>query len=157
LISVSSLAHSFIIDPDDETYIQYEIFTPEELEEIRNTGAKDLPNMPDDLLKYIGSFRKKTTADLRMVLDTRQDWEGRNFDKTKHFDFDWIKNIVHSLLPEYEFGTLQRKHLETWYNVHVWSLIDKSFSDLEGMDATRGESCSLTSSKRKIREGLFKE
>ncbi|CAG8705912.1 16659_t:CDS:2 [Funneliformis caledonium] len=28
------LAHSFIIDPYDEKYIQYEIFTPEELEEI---------------------------------------------------------------------------------------------------------------------------
>ncbi|RGB23968.1 hypothetical protein C1646_517372 [Rhizophagus diaphanus] len=133
---------------------------PEELEEIRNTGAKGLPKMPDDLLKYIGSFRKKTTADLRMVLDTRQVWEGRNFDETKHFDFDWVKNIVHSLLPEYEFGTLQRKHLETWYNIHVWSLIDKSFSDLEGMDATRGESCSLASSKRKnkrrIVQGIVK-
>jgi hypothetical protein len=56
LIWVSSLAHSFIIDPDDETYIQYEIFTPEELKEIRNTEVKGLQEMPVDLLKYIGSF-----------------------------------------------------------------------------------------------------
>jgi hypothetical protein len=49
---VSSLAHSFIIDPDDETYIQ-----------------NDVPKMPTDLLKYLGSFRKKTTEDLRIVLE----------------------------------------------------------------------------------------
>ncbi|CAG8626910.1 12729_t:CDS:2, partial [Funneliformis mosseae] len=116
------LAHSFIIDPDDETYIQNNVFTSEELEEIQ---------------------------DLRIVLEARQNWEGRNFIRTKHFDFDWIKNSVHNLLLEYESGTLQRKHLEQWYNIHVWSLIDKSFNELEEVDVSRGESCSLASSKRK--------
>ena len=140
---VSSLAHSFIIDPDDETYIQNNVFTSEELEEIRNMEIKDLPKMPTELLKYLGSFRKKTTEDLRIVLEARQNWEGRNFIRTKHFDFDWIKNSVHNLLLEYESGTLQRKHLEQWYNIHVWSLIDKSFNELEEVDVSRGESCNV--------------
>ncbi|CAI2191858.1 18201_t:CDS:2 [Funneliformis geosporum] len=119
------LAHSFIINPDDETYIQNNVFTSEELEEIRNMETKDLPEMPTELLKYLGSFRKKTTEDLRIVLEARQNWE------------------------EYESDTLQRKHLEQWYNIHVWSLIDKSFNELEEVVVSRGESCSLASSKRK--------
>ncbi|CAG8712180.1 7780_t:CDS:2, partial [Funneliformis caledonium] len=106
------LTHSFIIDPDDETYIQNNVFISEELEEIRNMEIKDLPKMPTELLKYLGSFRKKMTEDLRIVLEARQNWEGRNFIRTKHFDFDWIKNSVYNLLLEYESGTLQQKHLD---------------------------------------------
>ncbi|PKC58022.1 hypothetical protein RhiirA1_471610 [Rhizophagus irregularis] len=83
------------------------------------------------------------------MLDKRQNWEGKNFDKTKHFDFDWIKHSVHSLLLEFESGTLKQNHLETWYNIHIWSLIDKSFNELIGVDVARGESCSLASAKRK--------
>ncbi|CAB4435684.1 unnamed protein product [Rhizophagus irregularis] len=143
------LAHSFVIDPDDETYYQNKLFTSEELEEIRETESKDLPKMPIELLKYISSFRTKTTEKLRIMLDKRQNWEGKNFDKTKHFDFDWIKHSVHSLLLEFESGTLKQNHLETWYNIHIWSLIDKSFNELIGVDVARGESCSLASAKRK--------
>ena len=100
-------------------------------------------------VKYLSSFRKKTTENLRIVLEARQNWEDKNFIRTKHFDFDWIKNSVHNLLLEYESGTLQRKHLEQWYNIHVWSLIDKSFNELEEVVVSKGESCSLASSKRK--------
>ena len=31
---------------------------PEELKEIQNFSKKKLPSMPDDLLKYLNSFRK---------------------------------------------------------------------------------------------------
>jgi hypothetical protein len=105
--------------------------------------------MPSELLNYITSFRTKTTENLRIVLDTRQNWEGKNFDRAKHFDFDWIKHSVHSLLLEFEANTLDQNHLEAWYNIHIWSLIDKSFNELKGMDVARGESCSLASAKRK--------
>ncbi|CAG8749377.1 12052_t:CDS:1, partial [Racocetra fulgida] len=40
-------------------------------------------------------------------------------------------------------------HLEAWYNIHVWSFIDKSFNELEGIDVSRGELYSLASSKCK--------
>ncbi|CAJ0866298.1 7646_t:CDS:10 [Entrophospora sp. SA101] len=136
------LAHSFIIDPDDESYIKNNIFTSEELKEICNTEAKDLPEMPNELLKYISSFRMKTTKDLHIALDVRQDWEGGNFDRIKHFDFDWVKN-------KFESDTLQQKHLEAWHNVHIWSFIDRCFNELRGVDIARGESFSIASSKRK--------
>ncbi|CAG8591666.1 6887_t:CDS:2 [Ambispora gerdemannii] len=143
------LAHSFIIDPDDETYIKNNIFTSEELSEICDTEAKNLPEMSIELLKYISSFRMKTTKDLRVALDVRQDWEGENFDRINHFDFDWVKNTIYNLLLEFESDTLQQKHLEAWHNVHIWSFIDKCFNELKGVDIARGESCSLASSKRK--------
>ncbi|CAG8502910.1 14391_t:CDS:2 [Cetraspora pellucida] len=136
------------------------IFNSEELKEIRDTGAKNLPEMPSELLKYISSFRMKTTKDLRVELCVRQDWEGENFDKIKHFNFDWVKNSIYNLILEYESDTLQQKHLEAWHNIHIWSFIDKCFNELEGVDIARGESCSLASSKRKnnrrIVQGIVK-
>lgn len=56
--SYEHLCHSFLLDPDDKNYIQQGIFTREELEEIKNFSKKELPLMPDDLLKYLNSFRK---------------------------------------------------------------------------------------------------
>ncbi|CAJ0900874.1 3584_t:CDS:2, partial [Entrophospora sp. SA101] len=88
------------------------------------------------------SFRMKTTKDLHIALDVRQDWEGGNFDRIKHFDFDWVKN-------KFESDTLQQKHLEAWHNVHIWSFIDRCFNELRGVDIARGESFSIASSKRK--------
>ncbi|CAG8628090.1 10850_t:CDS:2, partial [Diversispora eburnea] len=157
---LESLAHSFIIDPDDESYIQNNVFTSEDLKEIRDTSSKDLPETPTDLLKYISFFRRKTTEELRIALDTRQDWEGKNFNKTRHFNFDWVKNSVYNLVLEFESNMLQQSHLEAWYNIHVWAFIDKSFNELEGVDIVRGESCSIASSKRKnnrrIIQGIVK-
>ncbi|CAG8596403.1 1176_t:CDS:2 [Diversispora eburnea] len=130
------------------------------LKEIRDTCSKDLPEMPTDLLKYVSFFRRKTTEELRIALDTRQDWEGKNFNKTRHFNFDWVKNSVYNLVLEFESDMLQQSHLEAWYNIHVWTFIDKSFNELEGVDIVRGESCSLASSKRKnnrrIIQGIVK-
>ncbi|RIB14842.1 hypothetical protein C2G38_1620653 [Gigaspora rosea] len=85
----------------------------------------------------------------------RQDCEGRNFDRTKYFNFDWIKNTIHSLLLEFESGTLQQDHLEAWYNIHVWSFIDKFFNELEGINVSIGELCSLASSKRKNKKRVI--
>ncbi|RHZ73769.1 hypothetical protein Glove_229g119 [Diversispora epigaea] len=116
--------------------------------------------MPRQLLEYISSFRVKTTKDLRIVLDIRQEWEGKNFERIKHFNFDWVKNSIYNLLLEYESDILQQKHLEAWHNIHIWSLIDKCFNELEGVDIARGESCSIASSKRKnnrrIVQGIVK-
>ncbi|KAF0354455.1 hypothetical protein F8M41_014994 [Gigaspora margarita] len=50
------LAHSFIIDPDDETYNL--IFTEEELNEFRSYNSKEFPEVPDDLLEYLLKYDK---------------------------------------------------------------------------------------------------
>ncbi|CAG8720718.1 16169_t:CDS:10, partial [Dentiscutata erythropus] len=57
-ITSTALCHSFLIDSDDKNYIQQGIFTREELEEIKNFSKKELLLVPDDLLKYLNSFRK---------------------------------------------------------------------------------------------------
>ncbi|CAG8728820.1 21744_t:CDS:10 [Racocetra persica] len=142
------LCHSFLIDPDDKNYIQQGIFTREELEEIKNFSKKELPLVPDDLLKYLNSFRKSNTSDLRELI-FRSDLRDQPFDRSKNFDYDWIRNTIYNLVLEYEANHLEKDHLETWIMLHVWSFIDKAFLDIEGMEIVRGESCSYASSNRK--------
>ncbi|CAG8661214.1 6334_t:CDS:10, partial [Ambispora gerdemannii] len=142
------LCHSFLIDPDDKNYIQQGIFTPEELKEIQNFSKKKLPSMPDDLLKYLNSFRKSNTSDLRELI-FRSDLHDQLFDRSKNFDYDWIRNTTYNLVLEYEANHLAKDHLETWIMLHVWSFIDKIFLDIDGMEIVRGESCSYASSNRK--------
>lgn len=51
-----SLAQSFIIDPDDPVYHVNNIFTQEELEEIRNFNKKSLPKPPSRLVDFLLTF-----------------------------------------------------------------------------------------------------
>ncbi|RIA79722.1 hypothetical protein C1645_47907 [Glomus cerebriforme] len=140
------LCHSFLIDPDDENYIQQGIFTCEELEEIKNFDKKELPLMPNDLLKYLNSFRK--TSDLRELI-FRPGLHDQPFDRSKNFDYDWIRNTIYNLVLEYEANHLTKDHLEAWIMLHIWTFIDKAFLDIDGMEITRGESCSYASSNRR--------
>ncbi|GET03382.1 C2H2-type zinc finger transcription factor [Rhizophagus clarus] len=142
------LSHSFILDPDDENYLNEGIFTKDELVEIRSFQAKSLPTIPKELLTYLNSFRPKTTADLRRLVFRQEDMD-QNFDRQKDFDRDWIRNTVYNLLREYEANSLKKDHLEMWLLLHVWSFIDKAFENLKDVEAVRGESCSLASSERK--------
>ena len=47
-----------------------------------------------------------------------------NYNKDKSFDLDWIKRTIYTLARLYEDGSLNKDHLEQWYNIHVWSFID---------------------------------
>ncbi|RUS35400.1 hypothetical protein BC938DRAFT_470676 [Jimgerdemannia flammicorona] len=91
------LSQSFIVDPDDTSYIAHGVFTEGELTEIEETDTKSLPDIPIDLMKYMNSFRKSSIEELRSQLSMVQDWEGANFRREYHFDHDWIKNSVHNL------------------------------------------------------------
>ncbi|CAG8683274.1 1470_t:CDS:2, partial [Scutellospora calospora] len=46
----------------------------------------------------------------------------------------------------------KKDHLEGWLLSHVWLFIDKAFENIEGVEAIRGESCSIASSSRKNRD-----
>ncbi|CAG8744498.1 20369_t:CDS:2, partial [Dentiscutata erythropus] len=142
------LCHSFLIDLDDKNYIQQGIFIREELEEIKNFSKKELPLVPDDLLKYLNSFQKSNTSDLRELI-FRSDLHDQPFDRSKNFDYDWIRNTIYNLVLEYEANHLEKDHLETWIILHMWSFIDKAFLDIEGIEIVRGESCSYVLSNRK--------
>ncbi|CAI2193323.1 9881_t:CDS:2, partial [Funneliformis geosporum] len=95
------LAHSFIINLDDETYNS--IFTEEELNEIRTYNSKELPEVPDYLLEYLLKYEKDSLEELREVLTEKESWEGRNYDKSNHFNFEWIKRSMHNLKNKREY------------------------------------------------------
>ncbi|RIA81831.1 hypothetical protein C1645_789518 [Glomus cerebriforme] len=143
------LAHSFIIDPDDETYNS--IFTEEELDEIRTYNRKEFPEISDDLLEYLLKYEKDSLEELREVLAEKEPWEGKNYDKSIHFDFEWVKRSMHNLINEYDNDNLKSGRHENWYLVHFWSLIDNSLSDLDNVYVARGEVCSNASANRKNR------
>ncbi|CAG8680613.1 3666_t:CDS:2 [Funneliformis mosseae] len=136
----TSLAHSFIIDPDDETYNS--IFTEKEMK----FGLTTLKNF----LKYQMILSKE----LREVLAEKESWEGKYYDKSIHFDFEWIKRSMHNLINEYDNDNLKSGRHENWYLVHFWSLIDNSLSDLNNVYIARGEVCSNASANRTNRHRM---
>ncbi|RHZ80892.1 hypothetical protein Glove_131g62 [Diversispora epigaea] len=144
--SCEHLSHSFIIDPDDKSYIQKGIFTHEEIDEIKNFNKKEFPLIPDDLLKYLNNFRKFNTADLRELIFC-SDLCNQPFNRLKDFDYDWIRNTIYNLVLEYEANHLTKDHLE------AWSFVDKAFLNIDGMKIVREElySYALTTPlKRKL-------
>ncbi len=46
-----------MIDPNDKIYIDEVVFTETELDKIRKYKLKPMPQMPQDLLTYLNSFR----------------------------------------------------------------------------------------------------
>ena len=46
-----------MIDPNDKIYINEKVFTETELDEVRKYKLKPMPQMPQDLLMYLNSFR----------------------------------------------------------------------------------------------------
>ncbi|CAG8765385.1 8_t:CDS:10, partial [Dentiscutata erythropus] len=144
------LCHSFVIDPNDKIYVDEEVFTESELDEIRTYKIKPMPLMPQDLLTYLNSFRVFDISDLRNAILKPQQWDS-TYNRQTHFDHDWIRNTMYNLLHEYEAENLERNHLELWFLIHIWSFIDRGFGNIDGVEATRSESSSLASSNRKNR------
>ncbi|KAI8877374.1 hypothetical protein K501DRAFT_278513 [Backusella circina FSU 941] len=106
--------HSFIMDPTDTNYIKYNVFSCDELVEIRTYHEKNFPPMPVFLRNYINSFNKN------------------NYDHNTSHDCDWMRITIYQLLREYEAGTLKKHHSEEWYMAHVWNFIDTVFNDVDG-------------------------
>ncbi|CAI2193364.1 12094_t:CDS:10 [Funneliformis geosporum] len=144
------LCHSFVIDPNDKIYINEEVFTETELEEIRNHKLKPMPQMPQDLLTYLNSFRVSDISSLRNAIFKSQQWDSP-YNRQTHFDHDWIRNTAYNLLHEYEAGSLEKDHLELWLLVHVWNFVDRGFGNVDGLETARSESSSRASSNRKNR------
>ncbi|CAB4400787.1 unnamed protein product [Rhizophagus irregularis] len=146
------LCHSFIIDPEDRTFVEENIFSPTELKEIYTYNQKSLPNLPQYLLEYLGSYQLSTISDLRARVFRSEPWQSA-YNRQKDFDRDWIRNTVDNLIREYETDSLKKRdHLEGWLLSHIWLFIDKAFENIEGVEAIRGESCSIASSYRKNRD-----
>ncbi|KAG1124327.1 hypothetical protein G6F42_009721 [Rhizopus arrhizus] len=122
---------------DLDIYVKNEVFTPQEIEEIktyRNTGmGKELP---DDFKKYLNKLNCQNSSEVRDVLNETQEWE-KSYNRSKSFDLDWIKHSIYTLLREYEDGSFEVDHNEQWYNVHIWGLIDRCFGNVKGVEVVR--------------------
>nr|CAG8520521.1 14101_t:CDS:2 [Entrophospora candida] len=77
------MCHSFILDPDDNSYINDKIFTKEELEEIQ------LPEIPEDLINYIMKFFDNKIHELRHSLKNDNESISENYVCELHHDIDW--------------------------------------------------------------------
>ncbi|KAI8367028.1 hypothetical protein EDC96DRAFT_544064 [Choanephora cucurbitarum] len=108
-------SQSLIFDPgDSELCVKNDVFTEEEIEEIKAYKNFKSIQLPDDT----------------------KHWE-ECYDREKHFDLDWIKHSVYTLVREHENGSLKKDHLENWYNIHLWFMIDHIFGNLEGLEIIR--------------------
>ena len=127
-----------ILDLNDlDIYVKNEVFTPQEIEEIktyRNAGmGKELP---DDFKKYLNKLNCQNSSEVRDVLNETQEWE-KTYNRSKSFDLNWIKHSIYTLLREYEDGSFEVDHNEQWYNVHIWGLIDRCFGNVKGVEVVR--------------------
>ncbi|CAG8597963.1 2546_t:CDS:2, partial [Paraglomus occultum] len=133
---VESLLHSWIIDLDDREADS--LFTTEEWNEIQ-CAVKILPEVDRTFADSMMRFSDvKTASDLRRVLKTTSFLnEDEPYDRVKHYDAEWGEIVMRKFLTYYEDPnkTLQKQHLESWYDINVWSLIiDHGLCDVIGME-----------------------
>jgi hypothetical protein len=131
-------SRSLIIDiSDGKTYVENKIFTRQELEEIKAFNDKQLyVTLPCEIKEHLNIFSCDFTERIRSSLNSSYDWE-TNYNRDKSFDLDWIKRTIYTLARLYEDGSLNKDHLEQWYNIHVWSFIDRLFENIEGLGIIR--------------------
>ncbi|KAG1170218.1 hypothetical protein G6F70_007725 [Rhizopus microsporus] len=133
----------FIMDVADLNYVQYDVFTEEELDEISTFEEKELPMPPDAILQHMNHFNLTSANQLRTALNNNHTFYN-NPDK----DIDWINHTIYSLVREYESGNMKRTHSETWYQTHIWRMIETCFDKLDELEAAIGEPISMANQNR---------
>ncbi|CAI2195207.1 12335_t:CDS:2, partial [Funneliformis geosporum] len=135
-LPVESILHSWVIDLDDHEVES--LFTIEEWNEVQR-AVKKMPeadrNFADSMMRFSDV---QTTSDLRRVLKTTSYLnEDEPYDRLKHYDSEWAEIVMRKFLTYYEDPNeiLQKQHLESWYDINVWSLIvDHGLCDVVGME-----------------------
>ncbi|KAI8051802.1 hypothetical protein BDF21DRAFT_498321 [Thamnidium elegans] len=110
---------SLIIDPGDLSYVEYGVFTKEELDEILNFEEKKPPLPPLHVVKHMDKYNLKTAANIRSVLKKNHTFEDNPDKDNPDKDIDWISYIVYGLLREYESGNMKKHHSEIWYQTYL--------------------------------------
>lgn len=101
---------SLVMDPNDANYTKFNVFAPEELEEIRTHNEKKLPLMSPKLKKHLMAFNKNSSKDVKQVLKANN-----TFDDSCDPDKDWVNYVTYSILRQYEAGNMTKPHRELWY------------------------------------------
>ncbi|KAF0470740.1 hypothetical protein F8M41_025289 [Gigaspora margarita] len=125
-----NLVRSFILDPED-TFVK-NAFSKEEMDEILNKSVQDPPEIEDEVLKYLNTFSKTSTKEIRKALNTSHPRLGGNFNPQVDFAFDHIRTTVADWLRllEMQPNPLTLDMPEAWYRINVWRTIDIAFSDI---------------------------
>ncbi|CAG8614654.1 6629_t:CDS:10, partial [Cetraspora pellucida] len=113
-----SLLHSWIIDLDDQE--AEELFTTEEWNEIRH--EVQLPEVNETFVKSMMRFSD--------VLATTTFLKNDSYSQEDHFDAEWAEIVMRKFLTYYEDPNepLKRTHLESWYDINLWSqIVDHGF------------------------------
>ncbi|CAG8732206.1 20252_t:CDS:2, partial [Racocetra persica] len=88
----------------------------------------------------------ETESELRKVLETTSFRnEDEPYVQEDHFDAEWAETVMRKFLMYYENHNepLKRSHLESWYDINVWShIVDHGLSDIFGIEVVRKESTS---------------
>ncbi|CAG8689651.1 7436_t:CDS:10, partial [Cetraspora pellucida] len=151
-----SLLHSWIIDLDDRE--AEELFTIEEWKEIQRETRK-FPEVDETFVESMMRFADvETESELRKVLETTSFRnEDEPYVQEDHFDAEWAETVMRKFLMYYENHNepLKRSHLESWYDINVWShIVDHGLSDIFGIEVVRKESTSDAVSTRKNRKRI---
>ncbi|KAA8894174.1 hypothetical protein FN846DRAFT_923174 [Sphaerosporella brunnea] len=147
-----SLVRDWTIDLGNDMMKKW--FTDKEWEEI----CSSVPPLPEPNAEFARSLARfhnvQTTADLRRVLETVPYRPvGTPYDRALHFDSEWADNVLRAFLVLFESGQLLRKdHLEGWYSIHVWSLLDDCFLSFDDISIQRVEATCRATAIRKNRE-----
>ncbi|ORE00777.1 hypothetical protein BCV72DRAFT_218518 [Rhizopus microsporus var. microsporus] len=141
------LAHSFTIDPSDQTLLKQNVFTAKELAEIKKKALIPFPDLNVSLTEYLAAFNQKSTSGLRKALYNCKWYE--DYDENEHASLDWIRRSIDTLLPLYEKKIMNEKHNEQWYQKRIWFMIDTLFEIIPDLRIVRGENSSSSSSARK--------
>ncbi|RUP50259.1 hypothetical protein BC936DRAFT_139824 [Jimgerdemannia flammicorona] len=144
-----NLVHSFIINPEDD-YIRSH-FTDEELNEIVYERVRNPPALDSDLLKFISSFAKLSTAEIRKELNRPHPKLGEGYNPKTDFPYNHVKSTVADwiLLLEADPNPLTLDLPEAWYRTNVWRCIDIAFSNIPYVVVVGGERAGIASTERK--------
>ncbi|CAO3689690.1 unnamed protein product [Umbelopsis vinacea] len=137
---------SVFFDPYDATYTYHGIFTESKLREIKDYNPIVLEDLPKHLVDFLTLFDCHTTEELRKACLDNEEWY-YPFNRTTHFYHDWMRRTIDLMIAEFEAGSLKVQHHENWYLVKIWSLIDRTFADVDGLEAVRRISSIATASR----------
>ncbi|KAI7853352.1 hypothetical protein BDC45DRAFT_442465 [Circinella umbellata] len=151
--------HSFVVDPWDKSYRVHDVFTDDEIAEIKSTSKKTLTQIPDELFTYLKLYKKATTfQQARDLLFTQQPWNLVKFNITTTVTAtatDSLRSSMYNIAHELEAGDIgSEERSESWLIGRIWSVVDRAFDNLLDVKVTRGEKTSTSSSTRKNRDQI---
>ncbi|CAG8768171.1 25222_t:CDS:2, partial [Dentiscutata erythropus] len=112
-------------------------------------------HITDDLLKYINTFAKDSTKDIREALYAPHPKLNRNYDPFADFAYEHVRTTVSDwvrLLEMRPNPLTMNNFSENWFRTNVWRTLDVAFSDMPFVFFVGGEKAGVASSERKNRD-----